>query len=1056
MASVRKPVQAAAATVTAQPARPPVAKPAPKPVSSMAALQNRIGAGGMRQMAQGQRVGKALPKTGGAADAGSAIKSALRAVGLGKGKDRRKKAASARAKPHKTLAAALAGKKTKSAASQGRVPARSRVGQASGTKPVGGQPRGARIASVPPPQGSAPPRKAGFRIVPGGSTAAKHAAARVIEMAVHARENFIIHLAGRTQGLLSRAEQAQQMVRSEVAQRGHALKAIFARSRSQLDSGIAAAQAQLRALASARQAALFQAQLAETAHVAALFSDGQVQVGALGGSYAGRGVQTAEVAAAMLRSTVEHRAYQAWEIGQRLSKVNSDPAVIEAKKRASFEISNEAAGAILDGLDDAEESIRDTGVDTAQAFREQTAEFAVALGEGKGGIIVQLWSIFEDARQIVRRTAASGVQQLGELGLRARRQLQAAERGVLAQIQQDGERKGGELRFMAALGMAVLQRQAGKALDVADARVDRLTKQIAQVDLPQSQVPLTVRQASGDIDAAFGALALLVEAGSARLAGAVGAFASNFLRALDSAIGGVTSRLAATAAALAGRAAAYRDLVIGQVQGLASKAVTAAADALAQVASKIQSAVAKIGTGFQKVLDEYRADLAAQIAEADVKAREPLVELNQQILAAQRKIAEQAEMSSLGKQFADAWEMIKDPGFWAAVVVGIGLTILAVLLLPEGLAFGLILLIGAGIAALAAAVGSIVGQAMDHKFGWHWDWSLVDWEQVGISFVQGALAGAAMAALIVLVPGAAGIAGISLATGAITIVTNLIMGERWDKGLLANMAFAALFARLGRYLPRRKGSDGSSKDGKSGKKGETGKDGKTGKSDIVEEPAKTSEQSDDKSEVTKRLKTDEPGIDVKPPVKIGGITYIEVDTPTRIRVTTPKLDKNGSLSWELYESESGATFSLVHAEGGVLGHPEQYLLPHEAILPNGEPAVLTAKGFSWTFESLKINRAVWEEWFGTRLENYGGQIVDKNLRLFQKEYVKARATLPGENAEIWNDIAIRKVPFGKHRQDLGFGDLKVRPTGRGKVNIDGVWHEDVPTRVLVDAKRQKP
>jgi hypothetical protein len=42
----------------------------------------------------------------------------------------------------------------------------------------------------------------------------------------------------------------------------------------------------------------------------------------------------------------------------------------------------------------------------------------------------------------------------------------------------------------------------------------------------------------------------------------------------------------------------------------------------------------------------------------------------------------------------------------------------------------------------------------------------------------------------------AGIAVLSLTAGALTIATNLLTGQDWDKGLLANMALTGLFAKL--------------------------------------------------------------------------------------------------------------------------------------------------------------------------------------------------------------------------------------------------------------------
>jgi hypothetical protein len=140
--------------------------------------------------------------------------------------------------------------------------------------------------------------------------------------------------------------------------------------------------------------------------------------------------------------------------------------------------------------------------------------------------------------------------------------------------------------------------------------------------------------------------------------------------------------------------------------------------------------------------------------------------------------------------------------------VGLLLAIAVILLVAaEVLTGGLaIVLAMALVGAIAAVVGSTVGQATGHSWEGGWDWSRVNWAQVGISALIGAVAAAAIAGLVLymgptLAATFTGIAIVSVATGVITIITNLIADQPWDKNLLANMALAFVLAYLLKFIP---------------------------------------------------------------------------------------------------------------------------------------------------------------------------------------------------------------------------------------------------------------
>jgi hypothetical protein len=145
--------------------------------------------------------------------------------------------------------------------------------------------------------------------------------------------------------------------------------------------------------------------------------------------------------------------------------------------------------------------------------------------------------------------------------------------------------------------------------------------------------------------------------------------------------------------------------------------------------------------------------------------------------------------------------MLSDPGFWAGLVVGLVLAVIVIALLPEelvglavvALAIGAFALVG----AIAAGVGTIVSNVY-HGRPWH--------DGLLKNMLIGAVFGAALAGVAIWLGAAAttlaGIATISVVSGVLTVITNVVTGRPWDENLLANMLLAGLFAWAGKIFSR--------------------------------------------------------------------------------------------------------------------------------------------------------------------------------------------------------------------------------------------------------------
>ncbi|WP_394539614.1 hypothetical protein PRJ39_02970 [Lysobacter enzymogenes] len=104
-------------------------------------------------------------------------------------------------------------------------------------------------------------------------------------------------------------------------------------------------------------------------------------------------------------------------------------------------------------------------------------------------------------------------------------------------------------------------------------------------------------------------------------------------------------------------------------------------------------------------------------------------------------------------------------------------------------------------------------------------------------------------------------------------------------------------------------------------------------------------------------------------------------------------------------------------------------------------------GVSFTRFSLEKVVAELKEHYGRAPRELSGSLADDNLRNFQKEYAAIRSETAGlTHAEAAN-LAVRRISFGAHRIDMGYGDISVTFP-----NYDDFTGEPILDKVHVSAR----
>jgi hypothetical protein len=259
-----------------------------------------------------------------------------------------------------------------------------------------------------------------------------------------------------------------------------------------------------------------------------------------------------------------------------------------------------------------------------------------------------------------------------------------------------------------------------------------------------------------------------LDQGAARHAGSAGEVADQ----VAAASGRVTDLLSTSGSAAVERATS-------NVRGGADAAVSS----LSQAGGLAADHLSGLATEASGRVTQGVEDAHGRVTEGQARFDAAYSQRQEGASATQRLEVQRSVWSWLKGQWDDFLKLVTDPAF----LVGLGVTLV---LLP---------FLGAGAIVVGGAVGGMVaGIRRNQAEGRPW----YAWKNVVLGGLEGAVVGlifaGATAALVYFNVGLlAGALIMGLLSAGIGIVTNLIHGQPWDRGLLANFFLAAIFHLIG-------------------------------------------------------------------------------------------------------------------------------------------------------------------------------------------------------------------------------------------------------------------
>lgn len=803
-------------------------------------------------------------------------------------------------------------------------------------------------------------------------------------------------------------------------------------ARATIVNSIVASQGQVASHRANQDGVLTSSENSSTSNVSTIFTTGQTNVTDEATTLASRSIQTANDSANQLQTNVTQSVNEARNVGEQKANVSdADAGVRSAKQRTAREIAADTAEKIAGGRADAEQKIRSTGPMASQEFLKQGREASSQLILGKSEVDNELVNIFSNAKVGVKSIEESSNESLEQTQTQLLDQLAELEKKLLQQLRKEIDKKIADLYIAGQQTIDLFDEQAQQSLTKSRMQLENNNSEIAAANISEQKVDEAHSLAVNEISDGFFALNSSVENSAQEATQRVAEQNTQLKGKLGNTQSVISSQIDTFSSNARSQIDQSKGNTISQLNDATGQAVSASNQIVAQVDTNIAEQVTTINQNFTSGFEDFEGNLGTQVNEATQEARTPLRDLNSRIDQGQARAATRVERSWLSNQWHDAVEMLSSPGFWAGLIVGLILTVVFILLIAgtalTGGALLLVLVAGfAVIGAVAAAVGSVVNQATNNSFSGGWDWSRVDWGQVGMAALFGAAAGAvfAVVAFVAVEVFAVAVASwtfvgiMSVTAGVITVITNLINGQPWDKDLLINMTIAGFFAWLARFFPGGRGRP-------------------------------TEEAPPDAPEPLPRRPGDPDGPKVRPPepevpAPIRAGQEIVINDPSRLSYTTPRLE-GGYWKWNLVDTETGAIFTQYVKATSNTG-PDMYLTPRNARIPGIGEVRLKAEGFRWTTEANRLNMEAYEATFGNRPPNLNGQIWASNLDRFVVNYDQVRAQNPGSSPQAIADAAIRSTSFGQGKIEQGYGNLRVVMDGVefGDVTINGKTYNNVP------------
>lgn len=710
----------------------------------------------------------------------------------------------------------------------GGMPASGPAPRAGATRPAGGPAapaanvRRPAAAAASTPARSATPSAAGPRgaaagttgpaavatITPPASPRSNPAAGSAATTSSAARDALVVQIqaAGQAgkQRLAEQIRSSSAAITATVAAQKQVLGAAGAAQRAAVRAQVSAAraeaiavssqlQAQIEADSSARSAAVSASEAAAGSRASADTAGRQEQAHAVGDATAERATQHGEEKTNAAHTTVAELAERARNTGNAHSNVSGDdPDATSAKRQAATQLGNDTADGVVDNLSSLLGGVASTISAAASSLREAAGEVAAGFGEQLPTLLSQLADSASAAVAGIGELASGAVESLGQMFGQLDDQLGELEQSALTELDQALATKQAELDQAGEQAVSAFQEQGAVAQAAADRELaEAVTEAAGQAEADPAQARRAGAEVSGTITSAFDGLVAKIVGAEGQVRGSIEQMTAQAVAGLAGFATTVGERARAVVADARGKGQEHAGAVREQTQAAAERAEREASGTADANAEGMDLALEQTRSELDSRQQQVASRVDAQVDTDVGQVRGPVDSLAGRITGAQNAIDSQSAwdsfvgfLSSIGRWLEQQWddfvEIIRDPGFWVGLVVGV---------LASFTPLGPI-----GGAMLGAAVGTIVSNlCATPPRPWH----------EGV--IKNALiAGAFTLAIVAAVAGAVYLGAEALAvfivvevvTAVGTIIINVANGDRWDRGLLANMFIVGLLHLL--------------------------------------------------------------------------------------------------------------------------------------------------------------------------------------------------------------------------------------------------------------------
>lgn len=459
-------------------------------------------------------------------------------------------------------------------------------------------------------------------------------------------------------------------------------------------------------------------------------------------------------------------------------------------------LGNDTASQLENASGNAQERLRAHAEEATQALNLHTGQASATLGNLTPVLLGNIAETVQGTDTALTHASQQSVAGLQAGNEHAQGELSTVESRAVEVTRAGAAKHREQIHSAGAEAVAGMRRQSGEAVKLAQQHLNVQASRIASSQVDEKTAASMMPALHAQIAKAY--------AGTTDQAHQVENGASSHLAAAAQEGAKTLARVPTQTAT--GLATASHSVLadMGRVSGEASKSlsrgvdatITGADAAVSTTAGHLDQAVVQARSGFTSATAAIGKSLDSAVGDVSLKAKDAVGGLHGRIAQGQARVdtfvaqkGPTVQRSILGDiggwfadQFRDLWNMLKDPAFWVGLVVTL---VLVPVMGPGALVIG----------GLAAGIVSGIEQNVAQGKDWY------DPHNIIRNAAIGAIAGAAMALGIgvILGLGLEGLAATAAVMGlsaVIGIVVNLVNGERWDKGLLANLFLAWLFQRI--------------------------------------------------------------------------------------------------------------------------------------------------------------------------------------------------------------------------------------------------------------------